>query len=130
MEHKKWYDHAGQVTTALGPGFSLVAIGAEFPTTSQTTSIPVSHHWVFEVTGAGAHTFYLHVDVTSLSGFFSASFPHLSLLYFPTAYGTVEPLTAAVSNAGDDRGLQLARPSPLEIVADGAQPEAFNAAGA
>jgi hypothetical protein len=72
--------------------------GAELPTNS-TCRAPVTVHCIFEVASAGDHTFYFlgyeH------SGSFTCWDTQFSVLYFPTAYGTISSM-APTGTPDDD----------------------------
>jgi hypothetical protein len=74
---------------------------------------PVSVHGVFEVTAAGPNTYYL--IATELSGEISVNKSNLTALYIPTAYGTMDALSASHGDSPSDRDPALERRESREF---------------
>jgi hypothetical protein len=91
--------------------------------------IPVSAHGLFAAT-AGSHTFYFVMDKLTSSGSYTVQDTQLTLVFLPTAYGTVTPsLAQPLTLAGlDDESLDRPEWSPAEAAAEQAESVAFNQA--
>jgi hypothetical protein len=88
---------------------------------------PVTCHGLFEVTSAGDHTFYMNAE--RASGSIYASEMQLTLLYVPTAYGTIDPTIPAVEPpSSDPRGATRSGLTKAEIAAERAESQAVNLA--
>lgn len=97
-------------------------VGLSLPAALETGtySLPVSVHGLFQVAGAGANTYYfLGEEFANPGTMFDVQ---LSLVYIPTAYGTVQP-TLAGANVSDEWA--AARPA-IDVAAQRAASEAAN----
>lgn len=86
---------------------------------------PVTVHGLFSVS-AGTHDFYILGDEGG--GDIRVSDMQLSLLYIPTAYGTVSPTIASGRPAGHEDDAAASPMTAAEVAAQRAESEAFNAA--
>ncbi|MCI0596313.1 MAG: hypothetical protein L0Z48_07195 [candidate division Zixibacteria bacterium] len=86
---------------------------------------PLTVHGLFSVS-AGTHTFYFVGDEDA--GGHIANDLQLSLLYFPTAYGTVTPtLAAGAQSSSNESGRLRTVLTTVDIAAEQAEAEKFNA---
>lgn len=110
------------VDTSLPPNQDVqVRLSSSLPT--GTCSIPVTVHGLFEVT-QGENTFYLlarqnegNIDMYDLQ---------LTVMYVPTAYGSVSPTLARGRNDGDEASVAAPLPTPADIAAEQAESRAAN----
>lgn len=86
---------------------------------------PVTVHGLFSV-AAGMHTFYILGNEGG--GDIRAYDMQLSLLYIPTAYGTVSPTLAGGPSAGREDDATGSPLTAADIAAERAESEAFNTA--
>lgn len=120
-------DDAPAVAGFVGPLDIQTRVPAAAP--SGTYDFPVTCHALFAVAGAGAVTYYFNADEVAGASSSNLVDIQLTLIYFPTAYGTVQPNMPVVggpltyaNDASHARG-------PLtigEINAERAQAEDFN----
>jgi len=97
---------------AVIPANQTVASAFPSGAASGIYDFPVTVHGLFQV-GAGSHTFYLLG--AELGGSYSIQDIQLTILFVPTAYGTVTPtLTAEI---GDDHG-RMSRPQGTEVTTE------------
>jgi len=96
---------------------------ASLPTGTYTA--PVTVHGTFGVS-AGLSTFYL--IGREISGAFSAVDTQLTVMYFPTAYGTVTPTLLARGTTDDAHTPQALPMSAAELAAERAESVAFDRA--
>ena len=90
--------------------------------------IPVTVHGLFTVT-AGATSFYFLIDKNTASGTFTINDVQLSLAFFPTAYGTVNPTLATGEAVSAEEGLsQRSALTVADIAAEQAEAASFNSA--
>ncbi len=101
-----------------------VFIGSAVPTAQY--DLPVTPHGLFEVASAGTHTFYLLGYENS--GDFDAYDMQLTLIYFATASGTVQPTVATTLAVPDEQAPRRPALSPQEIEAERREAEAFHRA--
>jgi hypothetical protein len=101
---------------------SSVSLPADAP--SGMYYFPMTTHAVFEITTPGDNTFYLLAQPAGdLSAFILG--PKLTLVYLPTAYGSVTPIqTAGVGGEVGQRGSM----SAADIAAEQAEARAFHQA--
>lgn len=98
-----------------------VFIDAALP--SGIYNVPVTSHGIFEITTAGLNTFYLMIEPINVSA--TVWGPRITLIFVPTAYGTVTATqTAGAGGAGATRGGLSAG----DIAAEQAQAEVFHRA--
>jgi len=102
-------------------------VGLNLPPTLSTGTydIPVTVQTIFYVSGTSTETYYLIGEETA--GDYQAYDLQLSLVFIPTAYGTVSSPFAG--KTGDDRGdvpAMIASPTPADIAAERAETEALN----
>jgi len=89
--------------------------------------IPVSVHALFSAT-AGSHTFYFVMNKSTTSGTYTVQDTQVTLVFLPTAYGTVTPSLTAFTglNELDDEELDRPECSPVDIAAEQAESIAAN----
>ncbi len=87
----------------VNSSFGVTYTKAEWFPSNPTCSymMPASHTAIFPVT-AGAHTYYLLGQEVNVQGQIGA--PSLTLMYFPTAYGTVTSTKMAAASAKPAEG--------------------------
>lgn len=85
---------------------------------------PVTVHGLFQVS-SDANTFYFLAKKSG--GGFTVYDMQLTLVYFPTAYGTVEPTLAAGQNIPDEDAPTVSRLNHPDAATERAEAEAFNA---
>jgi hypothetical protein len=125
----------GTVSTA---DFGVSASSSSFPVNQEvalyfddalatgTYIIPTTVHGLFTVS-AGSNTFYFLAQENS--GNYSVNDMQLTLVYLPTAYGTVVATKIeGESNIPDEQAPKVSSMSPSDIEAEKAESEAFNAA--
>jgi hypothetical protein len=97
-------------------------VGYNLPAALETGSysLPISVHGLFQVAAAGVNTYYfLGIEYANPGIMFDVQ---LTLVYIPTAYGTIQP-TLAGSNVSDEKA--TARPA-IDVAAQRAVSEAAN----
>ena len=93
-------------------------------TPSGTYSFPVTVHGLFSV-GAGVSTFYLLGE--ELSDDYDVFDRQLTLIYFPTRYGTVTPtLASSIQNLPDENPDKVSAVMPKDVPDGRVQAEAFS----
>jgi hypothetical protein len=97
---------------------------ANYPTGSY--SEPVTVHGLFEATSAGLITFYI-LGFEAL-GTYAVIDRQLTLVYIPTAYGTVTPTLVSAANVPDDQAPTRGGLTASEIAAERMESEAANRA--
>jgi hypothetical protein len=112
-------------TTEVSPGQggSIYVPGAA---ASGVYIMSASYSGLFEITSLGTHTFYFLGQ--ELSGDVGVVNKQLTLIYFPTAYGTVTEAMAASSGLSGDVQIRESGLTEAEIAAERLESMAFNAA--
>lgn len=90
---------------------------------SAAYNFPVTVHGLFQV-NAGTNTLYFLAQ--ELNGDFSVFDSQLTLIFFPTAYGTVTPTQIALDNNSDELAQPIPAMSPADVAAERKESEAFN----
>ena len=90
-----------------------LSFSSTIPTGSFT--VPVSVHGLFDV-AAGSQTFYFLGNENN--GAMSVNDPQLTIVFFPTAYGTVTPTILARAGDSDDNTLPILPMSAYDIQAE------------
>jgi len=93
---------------------------------SGSYSEPVTVHGLFEATSAGSMTFYC-LGFKSL-GTYAVLDRQLTLVFIPTAYGTVTPTLVSAANVPDDQAPTRGGLTASEIAAERMESEAANRA--
>jgi len=102
-----------------------IALDPDIP--SGNYDFPGSYHGLFEVAGAGTYTYYFLGR--EYAGSIQIWDAELSLIYFPTAYGVVDPAFAGDARGSRDEGQSLSTPlTDADIAAERTEAEAFNLA--
>jgi hypothetical protein len=117
------------VPTAL-PGNQDLDFNIDGATPSGVYSVPFGMTSMFTVTAAGSYTYYYLAY--EYSGSVTVADMQFNLVYFPTAYGTVDPVpdpVIAASGIPDaDDPARSAGPAHMEIDADRTEAESFDVA--
>ncbi|KPL18388.1 MAG: hypothetical protein AMJ92_08080 [candidate division Zixibacteria bacterium SM23_81] len=92
---------------------------------SASYDFPVTVHGLFQV-GPGTNTFYFLAQ--EVSGAFITLDTQLSLVFVPTAYGTVSPTLAVEPSIPDEQAQRDLPLTPADISVEQAEAAAFNAA--
>jgi hypothetical protein len=102
-------------------------VACNIPSTANTGSYdhPVTVQGIFDVS-TGSETFYLLGE--EANGEWNAFDFQLSLIYFPTAYGTVESGASKTAAVPDDQAPMVTAITAYDVEAQKAASEAFNAA--
>jgi hypothetical protein len=87
--------------------------------------VPATVHGLFSVAGAGTYTYYFLGY--GILGFMYCFDAQLTLIYIPTAYGTVVPTVAGAGPSAEDGGTRPGL-TAAEIASERARSEADNAA--
>jgi hypothetical protein len=90
-------------------------------------NFPLASHALFEVSSAGTYTYYYLARLFQ-GGSFEIDEANLSLVFLPTAYGTVVPTLPGEADAARDDGNFRPPLSPAEIEDERSRAPAFNLA--
>lgn len=90
---------------------------------SAAYNFPVTVHGLFQV-NAGTNTLYFLAQ--ELNGDFSVFDSQLSLIFFPTAYGTVTPTQIVSDDISDEHAQPISAMSPADIAAERMGSESTN----
>lgn len=103
------------------PGNQDLDFQIDSPIPTGTYSIPFGMTSMFEIPSAGAYTYYYLAY--EYSGSVSVADMQFNLVYFPTAYGTVDPVPPPVKSSAPDDFLQMDRTVSQDYPTQQAEPQ-------
>jgi len=87
----------------------------------------ITVHGLFSV-NSGSHTFYFLINKFTASGSYIINDVQLTLAFFPTAYGTVDPTLAAAFGETDEQSrAAFSASTKLDVASEQAETDSFNA---